>query len=316
MLDAVLPLILAIGAFYLVAAVVTLQLVTDLVRFRRGQSLAGLFRGSPRWVGWARGVVIALAAGGLACVADALWVEPFWIQVTQSHVVAPPWARPTSALRIVHLSDLHSETPARVDTALVQRIRDLDPDLIAFTGDALNSPEGLSQFRVTMTDLARVAPTFAVLGNWDVWYWRDLDLYADTGVRLLDGDSEILQLRGVRVWIGGASVDDPGGIERALDEVPPGALTVFLHHYPERVESARARRVDLVLAGDTHGGQVRIPGVGPLIEMQRFGTYYDQGLHRVGDTYLYVNRGLGMEGGSAPRVRFLCRPEVALIEIH
>ena len=90
---------------------------------------------------------------------------------------------------------------------------------------------------------------------------------------------------------------------------------MFLHHYPERAVAASRRGVELMVAGDTHGGQIRLPLLGPLVQMSRFGRYFDMGLHRVGGSWLYVNRGIGMEGGNAPRMRFLCRPEVALIEL-
>jgi predicted MPP superfamily phosphohydrolase len=58
-----------------------------------------------------------------------------------------------------------------------------------------------------------------------------------------------------------------------------------------------------------------LPIFGPVVEMTRFGDYYDMGLHRVENTWLYVNRGVGMEGGHVPRARFMCRPEIAVIEL-
>ena len=101
----------------------------------------------------------------------------------------------------------------------------------------------------------------------------------------------------------------------ALEKVPRGRFTVLVHHYPETVDMMAGWGADLVLAGDTHGGQVRLPFVGPLVRISRYGRYRDIGLHRVGKTWLYINRGIGMEGGRAPRVRFRCRPEITLIEI-
>ena len=74
--------------------------------------------------------------------------------------------------------------------------------------------------------------------------------------------------------------------------------------------------VDLYLCGHTHGGQIAMPFYGALITMSKFGKKYEAGMYTVGDTILYVNRGIGMDGGPAPRVRFLARPEITVFEIH
>ena len=92
---------------------------------------------------------------------------------------------------------------------------------------------------------------------------------------------------------------------------------MFLHHYPCEWSTAERGGSDLHLAGDTHGGQVVLPGLGPLVRITREdGNYYAAGLHRHGSMHLYVNRGIGMEGGSVPRVRFNCRPEITLFELR
>jgi len=74
--------------------------------------------------------------------------------------------------------------------------------------------------------------------------------------------------------------------------------------------------VDLYCAGHTHGGQVALPFYGALVTFSKYGKRFETGLYRVGETRLYVSRGIGMEGGKIPRVRFCSRPEVTVIEIH
>jgi hypothetical protein len=74
-------------------------------------------------------------------------------------------------------------------------------------------------------------------------------------------------------------------------------------------------KVDLYCAGHTHGGQVALPLYGALITFSKYGKKYEAGLYREGETWLYVNRGIGMEGGSTPRVRFWAPPEVTVIEV-
>jgi predicted MPP superfamily phosphohydrolase len=92
-------------------------------------------------------------------------------------------------------------------------------------------------------------------------------------------------------------------------------LSIFLYHYPEEVENPALRSADIYLAGHTHGGQVALPFYGALLTLSKFGKKYEAGTYKVGQTTLNVNRGIGMEGGHAPRVRFYARPEITVIDI-
>ena len=78
---------------------------------------------------------------------------------------------------------------------------------------------------------------------------------------------------------------------------------------------AVAHGIDLYLCGHTHGGQVRLPLIGPLLTSSKLGRRYVMGHYREGATHLYVSRGVGFEGLGAPRVRLLCPPEIALVEV-
>ncbi len=83
--------------------------------------------------------------------------------------------------------------------------------------------------------------------------------------------------------------------------MPEGAPVVFLYHTPDEIlDIAATNRVDLYCAGHTHGGQVALPLYGALVTFSKFGKRYESGLYREGQTSLYVNRGLGMEGGLGP----------------
>src|ERR1043165_896247 len=121
---------------------------------------------------------------------------------------------------------------------------------------------------------------------------------------------------GASLWVAGAAFGSTDKIHDALKVVPPGAFTILLYHTPDEIlDVAATGRVDLYCAGHTHGGQVALPVYGALVTLWKFGKRYESGLHRERDTWLYVNRGIGMEGGPAPRVRFLARPEVTVIEL-
>jgi len=263
-----------------------------------------------------RVVVLVLAGIGIGCMVYGYFIEPRWLETTHVKLTSsklPPGSRP---IRIVHISDLHCERQERLEGRLVEVIRQLEPDGIVFTGDALNPHGDVANFRRCMKRLAEIAPTFAVEGNLDI-RWRGPSLYEGTGVRLLDGKVE-------EVTVGPAetTLRFVGGpmrgwrlVERILEKLAPGVFTVVLYHDPDFVEAAARHQPDLYLAGHTHGGQVALPGYGALVTFSKLGKTYESGLYRVAETYMYVNRGIGMEGGLAPPVRFWARPEVTLIEI-
>ena len=158
-------------------------------------------------------------------------------------------------------------------------------------------------------------------GNWDAHYWPDLERFAGTGAVELDGEVHLLEVRGVTVAVAGVGWGgDVSGA--ALEALPRDAVTLFLCHSPDQAVRADRLlasmddppRVDLVLAGHTHGGQVALPLVGPIVTLTRAGPGLARGMHRLERTRLYTSRGIGMEGGPAPRVRFLARPEIAVFD--
>lgn len=264
---------------------------------------------------WASRVIFGLAAIGSVCIAYGFLVEPNWLEVVPVRVESAKVPKGAKPIRIVHISDLHCESTPRLEPKLPEVIAAQRPDLIVFTGDALNTPEGLPVFKGCLTKLAKLAPTYAVRGNWDVWYWSHLDLFGGTGVRELDSESVTLDVRGTPVRIAGIPVDSERELGRVLDAIPAGGFRLLLHHYPDEILEASRHKADLYCAGHIHGGQIALPFYGALVTLSKFGKRFESGLHRVGTTNLYVTRGVGMEGGDTPRVRFCARPEVTVIEI-
>lgn len=264
---------------------------------------------------WSQRIILGLALIGLLCMAYGYFVEPYWPSITHVQIKTSKLAPGSRPVRLVHLSDLHTDPQPRLEDRLPGLIAQQRPDLIVFTGDSINSPEALPLFKQCLTKLAAIAPTFAVRGNWDARAWRRLDLFGGTGVRELDGDAAAVDVRGSSVWIAGVAVEHEERLEHALNAIPSGALTVFLYHSPDLIPEIAQRQVDLFCAGHTHGGQVALPWYGALVTLSKFGKQYEAGLYRVNQTWLYVNRGIGMEGGGTPRVRFCARPEITVIEL-
>jgi len=258
-------------------------------------------------------ISLVLALLGLACIAYGYYVEPY--RLTRSRVaIRSPKIPPASVVRILHFSDLHSDPTPRLEPELPAAVAAERPDIIVFTGDAINSAESLSVFKSTLTSVARLAPTFAVKGNWDST-WSTMGLFDGTGVHELNDSSERLVIRGTPIWIVGFAAGNDHLSNASISSIPSDEFSVLLYHYPDMLSEAAARHIDLYCAGHTHGGQVALPLYGALITLSKFGKRYEAGLYREGDTSMYVNRGIGMEGGRAPRVRFWSSPELTVIDI-
>jgi len=269
---------------------------------------------------WER-CLLALAALGLACMAYGRWIEPRWVEVTRTRIVSsrlPPGHR---GVRLVHLSDIHSDPEPLVETRLARLIAPLQPDLIVFTGDCTNSIEGLPVFQQCLGELAKLAPVFVVRGNWDTSHHSGDERFAGTGAIELDGSSATIEVAGTPVHIAGAAFQSGEfAIHRALSSVEGQGPLIVLHHmpYPDLIPPGFAERVDLMCAGHVHGGQVALPFYGALLTLSKYGKRFERGLYPDADGRgfsLYVSRGIGMEGGSVPRVRFCARPEIALLEL-
>lgn len=263
---------------------------------------------------WPRRVVLALAAAGVVAFCYAYFVEPYWLEhthVSLDSAKLPAGARP---IRIVHISDLHCDAKVRLEEKLPGEIAAHQPDAIVFTGDATNSRDGLQNFRRCMKRLAAIAPTFAVLGNWGAARSNARELYEGTGVRVLAGEARKLDVRGAAIHFIGGPPHAWGDVARAAKAVGPDAYRIVLNHYPAKVLETADLGVDLYLAGHIHGGQIALPFYGAVITLSPTGKRFESGLYRVKDTWAYVSRGIGMEGG-APRIRFLARPEVTRIDI-
>ena len=253
----------------------------------------------------------------LACLAAGIYawaIEPFWLEVTRHTVPTATAAR----LRILHISDLHTTGLGRLERRVLDVAAAEKPDLIVLTGDVLaTAGRGLpaderDAVREVLSRLRAPRGVLAVPGNWE--YWRGLrdpaSLFEGTGVRLLRNEAAEI---GGGLWIVG--LDDACAGEpdeaTAFARVPPGAVAVVLMHSPAPFPRV-ATRAPLVLAGHSHGGQVRLPFLPPLWLPPETGPYV-QGWYASGPSRLFVSRGVGT---SIFRLRFLCRPEIAVIELR
>ena len=304
-LIAALIFIALVGAVAALEALVWGEYVVDRLR-----------RVSPRSSPWRpRALAIhGLFLAGALCVLYGFLIEPYWLEVSRLDVPTAKLRR--VSLRVVQISDTHCERQLRNEPRLAAIINALDPDVIVFTGDALNDRRALSVFKELLRSLRARLGKFAVRGNIDEQYHSRIDLFGDTGFRELRDETVELAKGGETFCVTGLGLY--GGAEAlgAVRALSRDRLRIVLHHYPAITRDLGGGEADLCLVGHTHGGQVRLPFYGALVTLSETGKEYEAGAYRVGDLLLYVNRGVGMEGWYAPRVRFWCRPEIAVFDIH
>jgi predicted MPP superfamily phosphohydrolase len=258
-------------------------------------------------------VLHTAAAVGIGCWLYGHFVEPNWIDV---HVTALPTPKlKTAGFRIVQITDLHCDQKIRNEEKMVRIINELKPDIIVATGDYLNHESGLRYLRDALKRLEAPLGKFAVMGNQDTGWSSRVDLLDGTGFRWLNQETVVVTKGADRISLSGLNFVLAHAAIGFLDSLPSARFNVFLFHTPDLIEDVSDPAVDLYLCGHTHGGQICLPWWGAMMTFSKFGKKYESGLHRVGETTLYVNRGLGVEGRPAPQVRFLARPEIAVFDI-
>ncbi|WP_374688776.1 metallophosphoesterase [Promineifilum sp.] len=281
------------------------------------------------WLGWT--VALALAAlaqlvGAVALYRGAL-VEPARLGLSELTVATDRWPSDAPPIRIFHVSDIHLERLGRREAQLLKLAQTARPDLILMTGDYVSTsnnrdPETHRQVRDLLGQLQARYGVYAVLGSPMVDLHAVIPaLFDGLAIRLLRDETAALTLDDGRcLTLVGLDCHhdiprDAATLARVLDGAPDAGPRILLYHSPELMPQAVAHGLDLYLCGHTHGGQVRLPLIGALLTSSRLGRRYVMGHYREGRTSLYISRGVGFEGLSAPRVRFLCPPEIALITL-
>ena len=223
-------------------------------------------------------------------------------------------------LRIVHLSDFHLGFPSRGERAVwraVRWTRELQPDLVAVTGDLLSHPRAAPRLRTLLQGLPNL---FAVLGNHDFAHSRDpfskavenVDLGSGT---LLFDESRTIELRGRRIQLVGV---DPRTYRRHRsrpeDLVDHSAdLRILLCHFPSVIDRIPPGAFHLVLAGHMHAGQICVPYWGGKLRLSHLSWRYIEGVYRRPGGVLHLSPGLGT---TFVPFRFLARPEATELRLH
>jgi predicted MPP superfamily phosphohydrolase len=277
-----------------------------------------------------RGAQVA-GGGALAGLGYALVAEPRWFEV--SHRIVPLRDLPESlaGLRLVQLTDIHHGP--WLSRAYVRRVveatNQLAPDVVLLTGDYVHLSS--AYVRPVIEELAGLCPrigTVAVLGNHDWWHdagqtrreltRADIPLI-DNGRRIVTPDRRLVATADEGLALAGVGDfwQDVVDCHQALDGLPARMPRLLLSHNPDVAESRQLRncrlRVDLMISGHTHGGQIRVPFLGTPVIPSEYGQKYAQGWVHGPACPVFICRGIGVSG--LP-VRVGVPPEIAVLELQ
>ncbi|WP_157698808.1 metallophosphoesterase [Geobacter sp. DSM 9736] len=241
------------------------------------------------------------------------------LTLTRHRVHVPRLSPQFRGFTILHLSDLHCKQFGDGQAMLLDLIAGLSFDVVALTGDMVTA--GNVQLRPTLEiiEALRNRPIYFVSGNHEWGSGKQEQItrsFEKAGAMVLRNEGNRIQRGREQLWLAG--IEDPVGgecrLEDALAGIPENDVRILLSHVPYIFPDAARNQVDLVLAGHTHGGQIRLPFLGaPYVPRQGFFPRWSYGLYRSSSTNMVVTSGLGET--SIP-VRYNAKPEVVLVTLN
>lgn len=266
-----------------------------------------------------------------AVAVDAWFIEPQWLEVSHFRLQSEKLKEP---LRIAVLADFQTDNIGAYEERVLRAAQAENPDLILFAGDYIQCP-GWKQYteqKDKFQALLKRAPlnakygVFAVGGNVDAFQISESG-YEALWVKLFEGssikaeDPTVLHDLGA-FWLTALNVWESSSVVQAVRAAPDSRFHIALGHLPNivlaQIKKGRTTPadVDLIIAGHVHGGQIRLPLLGPITTNSAISRKWATGINEYAPgKFLLVSRGIGLERGWAPRIRFLCRPELCILDI-
>lgn len=276
------------------------------------------------WRWGALGLAITMLGGAVY----AYRVEPYRLETTHFAWTSSRLEGLTRPVRILQVADIQTDRFGPFESRVAEAMRRLEPDMILFLGDYIQTRDAVAYERLSAEfqawlRSAGVNPplgSFAVQGDCEktpAW----TRLFDGTGVTVLSDETRVIALPGCEINLIALGVESsrtsrPELLQRAGLGRVPDRLDLYIGHSPDFADQLLAAgQPFLAMAGHTHGGQVQLPLLGPLITYSRLPRAMADAFAPFGAGVLSVSRGLGMERIEAPRVRFLCRPELRLVTL-
>lgn len=272
-----------------------------------------------------RQFLAAAGAVGVAAVLDACLSEPGRVAVTRIDLRVPGIASGLDGVRIAHLTDVHLPYNRAAADAALTVISDERPEIVLLSGDMVETPLALAELAAFARAARGTDATFATLGNWEhqsgTLAGEARDAYSRAGVRLLENSNARVSFGTAAIDVVG--IDDPvvgrPDLTAALRGRSGADAEVWMVHAPGYVDTVPCDLIKppaLVVAGHTHGGQVRLPLL-PAVTPRGSGRFV-AGWYRDTVSPLYVSRGIGASeiAATGVRGRFLCPPELPIFTLR
>jgi len=248
------------------------------------------------------------------------YIETRRIRIVRQEIIFDKLDQKLDGLRLLHLSDFHINRLNRYHRKVAGLLRDIDVDVAVFTGDyklnfRIPDSRPVAALKYIVDRIKAPLGIFGILGNKED---GDFVPYAESaGISILKDRVIKLEHKGAGFWIVGMNNVHPHRqsppLDELLAEVDKSEFTILLAHSPDYVPMMKGRKIDLFLAGDTHGGQIMFPIIGPLKVKSKVSRRYARGMLQENGTIAYINSGIGWSGIAA---RFMCRPEISVIVLR
>ena len=245
-----------------------------------------------------------------------MFIEPYWIETKEVTIESDQIPTQFDGKKIVFISDIHHGPffdKNRVDN-LVNQVNDLNPDLILLGGDYVSGDSNyIAPVFSSLAKLKAPMGVYAVLGNSDPQYWT-LKTIPQSNMTYIGNKGTWIQVNGSRIRLGGVG-DFKNGVQiqnATIKPVTSQDFTIMLSHNPDYFPEVDKSKVDLVLSGHTHGGQITFFGLWAPVVYSDYGNKYRTGIIKENNTTMIVTNGIGTV--YAP-VRFFARPQIHVITL-
>lgn len=250
------------------------------------------------------------------------WVQNSYLVVTKYSYTNEKVSGELDGYRIVQISDLHNATFGKDNKWLLEKIEELNPNMIVVTGDVVDSNRTDVDVAISFAkQAAKICSTYYITGNHENWLsvedkQRLLQGLSDAGVVCLSDEVTNIQVGESTFTLIGLNDESLRGdtLKNLVKDLDEEELQILLAHEPQYLEKYAATNVDLVFTGHAHGGQFRIPFVGGLVAPdQGFFPKYTEGMHIDGNTTMVISRGLG---NSVVPLRLFNLPEIVCMDMN
>jgi predicted MPP superfamily phosphohydrolase len=264
----------------------------------------------------------SLLMGGGLLAAYPVMIERFTVQVNLYRIALPRLPEAFENFRIVHLTDFHCGYKASQAffAGVIDKVGQIRKDAVVCTGDYIEggklqkSKKQIDTIYPLLNRLHAPCGVYSVFGNHDHRPGFDrAEAWLSRIGQNMRHKVRAIEKKGQRIWIGGAGdlIHDSPEIDALFRHIPEDECKILLEHNPDTADIEFKTRIDLMICGHTHGGQVRIPFIGaPVLPVRN--KKYDCGIIRTDRLQLFISRGIG---STILPLRLNCFPEIAVLEL-